>query len=998
MKKFLWVTFVTVSLFLGAASVHADDTELFTIRVPPDALIMFDLSTSMNSPPTGETMWASSCGTNPYYATSGPGHETACWGGGGGTSGYYWANANCDGPFYNSSGSGHTTNCSKLKVAKDAIFDILDDNNGGLLTKEDEDSLGIRMGYMRFRSCTIEDASVNYNAACNTLQRAFDFKYNDLYNVIKNETTGGMTPLASQLREGKKYLDDHKLGDPAKACRKKFLILITDGYDTLSCNGQSGVSADVSGSYGYKRRRATVAAVKEAVEAGYQVFVVGFGADMPQHDRYTLEWAAFKGGTNNPLVPDSGDTGAITFSSDPCEPFPSCTPDQATCTNAPNDPGYKPLSGYALLAQDAPGLTLALKAVFRTILERAFSFTAPSIPVVRLLNDDIVYISSFIPSDKPIWRGDIKAYELKADGTVDVDVNGYPVHPKWSALDKLDLKDPGTRQIYTYRQGSLKEFTSGNLSKEDLGVATDDERNALIDHIRGIDVYDVDGDTNTSEWRKYRMGDIYHSNAVIVGAPNASFEDQGFSGTGGSYDLNKNRTKTLIVGANDGMLHVFDANKDSGVGGGDEIRAFIPPSVLPNLKGIKTDWDQFKAAGLFPAANHRYFVDATPKVADVWFYSTDDDTTKEPGEWKTVLVSGLRKGGKTYFALDVTDAANTLGYLWEFPAPGDAATLAKMGQSWSEPAIGRVKIMVGGNLVERWVAVIGGGYSSDDSVGKCFFVIDIKTGGIIKEFSGLTGMTKSFAAPPKAVDFNADGYIDKVYIGDTGGQMWVFNVSSTDTASWTGYRLFLAQAFNPGKHPIFYQASVALDLKRTPWVYFGTADREAPRYINTFERFYAVKDDDPSSPYTEDPLFMKDVTLDNTFTPPTTQKGWFIKLSKSEKILARAQVFNHLLFFTTYSPSEDPEPCTVGGTARLYIIDYLSGGGALNVDEVSDLSGSGGTRSKIIGSGMASDPVITVKGGVASIIVGISSGEVFSQLAPIQSPPAGILYWRDVIN
>jgi type IV pilus assembly protein PilY1 len=442
------------------------------------------------------------------------------------------------------------------------------------------------------------------------------------------------------------------------------------------------------------------------------------------------------------------------------------------------------------------------------------------------------------------------------------------------------------------------------------------------------------------------------------------------------------------------MLHVFDANKDTG---GNELRAFIPPSVLPNLKGIKTDWDQFKANGTFPAADHRYFVDATPKVADVWIYSADADTTKEVSEWKTYLIGGLRKGGKTYFALDVTDSASTLDYKWQFPAAGDTTTLNKMGQAWSEPTIARVKILVGGNPVERWVAFIGGGYSDDDSVGRCFFVIDIKTGAIIKEFSGLSGMSYAIAAPPKAVDFNADGYIDKVYVGDTHGQMWVFNLSSTDTASWTGKRLFQANNVNPGKHSIFYQASVAVDANRVPWVFFGTGDREKPREINPKERFYAVKDDDPAGYYRENDL--KNVTSTNTFTPPTTEKGWYLQLGDSEKVLSRATVFNHLLFFTTYSPSEDPEPCTVGGTAKLYIVDYLSGGGAANdVDAVSDLVGGGKNRSVVVGSGMPSDPVITVKGGVASIIIGVSSGQVYSQLTPIQSKPASMLYWREVID
>ena len=279
-------------------------------------------------------------------------------------------------------------------------------------------------------------------------------------------------------------------------------------------------------------------------------------------------------------------------------------------------------------------------------------------------------------------------------------------------------------------------------------------------------------------------------------------------------------------------------------------------------------------------STHTYYVDSSPKVADVWFYSTSTDMTKTTDEWKTVLICGLRKGGKTdvvlgtdglnytcikdhigaaanrpitgaswttywaqqgtgggtwvagtgysakpwrYFALDITNTLNPQ-YLWEFPKSTDAATLAKVGQSWSEPVIGRVKREVGGDLYERWVAFIGGGFDNTNNTGKAFFVIDIKTGDIIKEFSGMTGMNYSFAAPPTAVDTNLDGFIDKIYIGDLGGQMWVFDVSFNGTtkksdSQWTGQRLFafpVSDTENYGKHRIYYQPAVAFDRAWNP--------------------------------------------------------------------------------------------------------------------------------------------------------------------------------------
>jgi type IV pilus assembly protein PilY1 len=399
-------------------------------------------------------------------------------------------------------------------------------------------------------------------------------------------------------------------------------------------------------------------------------------------------------------------------------------------------------------------------------------------------------------------------------------------------------------------------------------------------------------------------------------------------------------------------------------------------------------------------------------VADVWFYNDSTDTTKSADEWKTVLVCGLRKGGKTYFALDITDTLNPK-YLWEFPKSSDAATLALVGQSWSEPGIGRVKVEVGGELYERWVAFIGGGFDrsekpdKDATVGGAFFVVDIKTGDIIWQYSS---GHHAIPAPPTAVDTNLDGYVDKVYIGDFGGQMWVFDVSFDEASKksnslWADKAkiLFKASSGVLEKHNIYYQPAVAFDKYRIPWVYFGTGDRENPKgWGSTPERFYAVRDDGSGSyPRAEGDL--SNVTTNPlTFTPDPTKKGWYIKLDKSgrllEKVLAKPAVFNRLLYFDTYSYTPTANLCTAGGISKEYVVEFLSGGGALTVDDLSDLSGPTSSRSQQIGIGAPSNPVITVNNkGKASIIVGNTSGQIYS--APAFSPTTNkaIMYWREVI-
>ena len=625
--------------------------------------------------------------------------------------------------------------------------------------------------------------------------------------------------------------------------------------------------------------------------------------------------------------------------------------------------GGTDVNGHAYYADDPGQLIDALNRIFASIIESAYSFTSPTVPLVRMADKDILCLSSFTPSDKnSFWPGSLKAYQLNAEGTLPVDSNGFPANaPIWTA----SIPTEGSRTIKTYTPGAgFVEFNSSNITKEDLGVATDADRVALISYIRSLP-----------------LGDIFHSNSVIVGSPSQFFEDAGFSGTGGFYEKNKNRKKLIMVGANDGMLHGFDAAT------GVEKWAFIPNGVLKNLRLMKTTKD------------HVYFVDSTPKVADVWL-DYDGDNKKATAEWETILVCGLRKGGKHYFALKITDTLNPK-YLWEFPNPSDpnyASILAKLGQSWSEPAIGRIR--VGGK--ETWVAFMGGGFPTTGEEGRVFYVVDMKTGIPIKEFSQLAGMEKSLAAPSTAVDANSDGFVDKVYIGDLKGQMWTFDVSNNDTTQWKGQILFQS----PDNHPIYYPPAVVFDKNGAPWVYFGTGDRENPNDKESQERFYAVQDDKLGNyPRTEDDLADLTGLNGNNFNP-VSGKGWFIILQKSEKVLAKAAVFNRLVYFTTYTPeTKDKDLCAVAGVSREYVVEFLSGVGAFNVHDLTDIlippkdfifAREGKVPFDLIGAPSA--PVITVNmKGKGSVIIGTTTGQIFSGGAVSLTTNREILFWREVV-
>jgi Tfp pilus tip-associated adhesin PilY1 len=235
--------------------------------------------------------------------------------------------------------------------------------------------------------------------------------------------------------------------------------------------------------------------------------------------------------------------------------------------------------------------------------------------------------------------------------------------------------------------------------------------------------------------------------------------------------------------------------------------------------------------------------------------------------------------------------------------------------------------------------------------------------------------------------------------------MWVFHVAfdgttQTSNSQWKGERLFMPPKEPLEKHNSYYQPAVAFDKYGTPWVYYGTGDRENPTDTkNPQERFYAVIDDGKETyPRTETNL--KDVTNLNTFSPDNTKKGWFIKLEKSgnrlEKVLGKPIVFNKLLYFTTYFYNDKGDPCSVAGDSRLYIVEYLSGGGAFVL--VDYLQGRPSTRWEVIGEGVPSTPVISLSlQGKAMITIVTTSGEMLSRKAFSADTNKELLYWREVV-
>jgi len=327
----------------------------------------------------------------------------------------------------------------------------------------------------------------------------------------------------------------------------------------------------------------------------------------------------------------------------------------------------------------------------------------------------------------------------------------------------------------------------------------------------------------------------------VVGSPNAPVNEAAYR----SFALAKRtRDRVVYAGANDGFLHAFHAGDWQTTDGGSPPVPLVPPrhdrGSGVELFGFMPSVIQKTAKNLAPNPGipHTFYgVDGPATAADVWIYRNFSVGSKPllpvavledkvADQWRTVILGGNRQGGPGYYALDITDPASSSypGYLWEFPCdaddcasasnPGAGASgiLTRMGESWSEPVITRVRVASDSGSdprgYERWVAIFGGGYdtrgdpnhgdyewdnlsSSTAENGRAIFMVDITTGSILawKTFNevdilqsgsqlGFPEMRYAFASAPAVFDLDFDGFADVIYIGDLGGNLWKWAVTA----------------------------------------------------------------------------------------------------------------------------------------------------------------------------------------------------------------------------
>jgi len=644
----------------------------------------------------------------------------------------------------------------------------------------------------------------------------------------------------------------------------------------------------------------------------------------------------------------------------------------------------------------------------------------------------------------------------------------------------LANRNIATRNIYTYTgtssdlTDSSNAFTTSNtnLTFSQFGVTDNTKKDELINYIYGQDVYDEDIDNNKTEKRNWIMGDILHSKPTVQSYNVYSEADEN--------DATKNKT-VIFVGSNDGQLHAFsDAT-------GEELWSIIPPGFLPDLHRLNNDsLHEYFMDGSPTVYVYDYDKDGNIGPGPE---ATDSDPTglSNSGQHdKVILIINMRRGTGIdtlhatasrgyYFALDVTNPI-VPKLLWSL----DSTTLPELGEAWSDPVIEKIRL----NGTDKLVFFIGAGYDNNEdlrfgntqhypdtttatssTIGSTADANNITSTGssaqinprgrgiYVMEFATLNSSgkptfkasptilwkyvydstrtahnpTHSFPGEIAALDYDFDGYVDRLYAGDTGGNIWRFNIADkTSTLNWHATNIFKSNpsdASNSNESPatkgrkFFYRPSIVQEAGYIG-IYLGSGDRAHPLNKAVTDRLYAFYDrDEATANYPKDESDLVNVTtniLQQTSTTATevnstlnslystSNVGWFIKLNldNGEKSLANPLVFNKVAYFTTFTPDlqNTNDPCKAGnlGEGRIYALNYKTGEAIFNFDKTNDVAddnsyasgeqeraigaGSGALlrrsdRFKALGQGIPSGTIVAVgKDGRSSALVGCGGG------------------------
>jgi type IV pilus assembly protein PilY1 len=417
-----------------------------------------------------------------------------------------------------------------------------------------------------------------------------------------------------------------------------------------------------------------------------------------------------------------------------------------------------------------------------------------------------VYLASFNPNN---WTGSLVSAALTTTQAGGVSIAG---NYNWDLNCKLTgggcssmgttngvpnntvtVQAPADRKIITVSGGAGVPLQWGSLSDAQKAILTSTDTATIgqnrLNWLRGTRSQEqTAAPAGPLRARGGVLGDIINSSPTWVGAPSMNYGTNfrsalyGTTGSESSYTTFQTtmatRTHVVYAGSNDGFLHGARAGANNSSGAyvstnndGHEMIAFMPPSVLASAK---------VATLTRPTYGHEYFVDAAPGTGDVYY----------GGAWHTWLVGGMGPGGKEIYALDVTDPSGAVTAGVGF-SETNAAAIVK--GTWNTSALAELGFTYGTPLVRRmhngqWAIIFGNGLDSANHLGGIYIgLLDATTGAVTFSWYS-TGVgsadAKNGITNVASGDLDGDHIVDYLYAGDLQGNVWRFDVTSTNTSDW----------------------------------------------------------------------------------------------------------------------------------------------------------------------------------------------------------------------
>jgi type IV pilus assembly protein PilY1 len=719
----------------------------------------------------------------------------------------------------------------------------------------------------------------------------------------------------------------------------------------------------------------------------------------------------------------------------------------------------------------------------------------------KLFHRNEVFFSLFTPGRDTRWEGNVKKYQL-CERTVPLpDPPGPDIPADCSVLGEvLDFSSPRKpaiggderiaddaksdwtttadgpeimeggagnkvpthvdRRIFTYTGSGAPsgvDLTTGTAHKvqdsnTDITVAllggttvagpdfmSAADRTKVINWMRGMDTMDEDLDGDETDDR-YAFHDPLHSSPVAV--------------TYGGDDANP--IIKLFVGTNDGGLRMINTYN------GTEEWIFFPQQVLSGQRKLMNN----------PLTDHFYGIDATPTI---WINDENFDGVIDPlvdanldgtKEFVRAIV-GMRRGGSNYYAIDATPTSKLTSpapvngvnpkLLWRID--GGSTDFPQLGQTWSQPKITMMKkgTTVAGQTILKRVMVFAGGYDQpfqDDnygpsSPGNAIYVVDPEDGSRLFWISGddhggsegvvIPDMTYPIPSDLALMDADGDGATDRIYVGDTGGQVWRVDIGAdvTDSAGFkatVGKLATVADQFELEDQRKFFYPPDVVRVEDSYYssdanydlVTIASGNRSHPLNSDVQDRFYAFRDVHQAALVDGDPLLTSDddgladgyTTLqgktvaiqpgdlfdvtdinDPTGTDLTDLKaanGYFIDLEGlGEKGLSSPITLGGTVFFTSYTPEDvlSLSDCSLAeGGGTVYAFNVLNGAAAYNWDGIGDDTNlAKSDRTQTLGAGIPSSAVPIFQEEGISILIGGGGGA--KTLDPDIELPRERTYW-----